>query len=75
MLRDLRLGASLGWTEVVAQRVQGTSLALDDDGGTLGANATYRLSERLDVTLRADHDIENARGNGFRFGGGLAYRF
>lgn len=73
--RDLKLGGSIGWTQVLAQRVQSTSLALDRDWGTVGAQATYKLRGDLDVTLRGDRDIENARGNGFRFGAGLAYRF
>lgn len=72
---DLKLGGSLGWTQVLAQRVQSTSLGLDRDWGTVGAHATYKLRGDLDVTLRGDRDIENALGNGFRFGAGLAYRF
>lgn len=72
---DLKLGASIGWTQVLAQRAQASSLSLDEDWVTLGASATYRLTDKLDLNLRADRDIENARGNGFRFGGGLAYRF
>lgn len=72
---DLRLGGSIGWTEVVRQRVQGTGLALDRDWGTLGLNLTYRLTERIEAGLRGDRDIENARGNATRFGASLAYRF
>lgn len=72
---DLKLGASLGWTQVLNQRVQSTSLALDRDWGSIGAHATYKLRGGVDVTLRGSRDIENALGNGFRFGAGLAYRF
>jgi hypothetical protein len=72
---SLKIGASLGWTEVLSQRTQSTALALDDDWGTLGISATYRATPQLDVSLSADRDIENARGNGLRFGGGLTWRF
>lgn len=72
---SVKIGASLGWTEVLSQRTQSTALALDDDWGTLGANVMWRIRPDLDLSLRADHDIENARGNSLRFGGGLAWRF
>ncbi|MFN4275935.1 MAG: hypothetical protein ACK4FJ_06510 [Ferrovibrio sp.] len=72
---SVKIGASLGWTEVLHQRTQSTSLPLDDDWGTLGASAVWRILPDLDLSLHADRDIENARGNGTRFGGGLAYRF
>lgn len=72
---SVKIGASLGWTEVLSQRTQSTALALDDDWGTLGANVMWRIRPDLDLSLRADHDIENARGNSLRFGGGVAWRF
>lgn len=71
----VKIGASLGWTEVLHQRTQATSLSLDNDWGTLGASLLWRILPDLDLSLRADRDIENARGNGTRFGGGLVYRF
>jgi hypothetical protein len=72
---SVKIGASLGWTEVLSQRTQATSLALDDDWGTLGMSATYRAAPQIDLSLRADRDIENARGNAARFGAGLVWRF
>lgn len=72
---SVKIGASIGWTEVLSQRTQSTSLSLDDDWGTLGMSATWRATPQIDLSLRADRDIENARGNGVRFGAGLAWRF
>lgn len=74
-LRDLRLGASVGWTKVLSQRTPGAELPLDEHWGTLGLNAAYRLTDAVDVSIDASHDVGNARGDGYSWGIGLAYRF
>ncbi len=70
-----QLGGGLGWTDIPAQRVQADALALDDSWGNASASATYRLTDKLDASLRGGHDFSNARGDGFRLGAGLGYRF
>lgn len=75
VLPKIEIEGSVGWTHVDTQRVQADALRLDTDTGTVGARLTYSLTEALDATLRGSHDFVNDRGNGFRFGGGLAYRF
>jgi hypothetical protein len=72
---DIEIGGSIGWTHVSSQRVQADALPLDADVGTAGLRVTYSLTEALDASLRGSHDFANDRGDGFRFGGGLAYRF
>lgn len=72
---EIEIEGSVGWTHVGSQRVQADALPLDTDTGAVGARLTYSLSEALDATLRGSQDFANDRGNGFRFGGGLAYRF
>jgi hypothetical protein len=71
----LQLGGGLGWTDIPAQRVQADALALDDSWGNASASATYRLTDKLDASLRGGHDFANARGDRFRLGAGLGYRF
>jgi hypothetical protein len=71
----LQLGGGLGWTDIPAQRVQADALALDDSWGNASASATYRLTDKIDASLRGGHDFANARGDGFRLGAGLGYRF
>jgi hypothetical protein len=75
MTPDIEIGGSIGWTHITAQRVQADALPLDTDTGTVGAHVSYRLTDSLDVSLRGSQDFANRRGNGTRFGGGLAYRF
>jgi hypothetical protein len=75
MTPDIEIGGSIGWTHVSSQRVQADALPLDTDTGTVGLRVTYRLTRALDAALRGSQDFANDRGDGFRFGGGLAYRF
>lgn len=75
VLPRLEIEGSVGWTHVDTQRVQADALRLDTDTGNLGLRVTYGLTESLDATLRGSQDFANERGNGVRFGGGLAYRF
>lgn len=75
MIPEIEIGGSIGWTHVASQRVQAEALPLDTDTGTAGVYVSYRLTESFDVSLRGGHDFANKRGNGTRFGGGLAYRF
>ncbi len=75
MTPEVEIGGSIGWTHVASQRVQADALPLDTDTGTVGVHISYRLTEFLDAMLRGSHDFANDRGNGARFGGGLAYRF
>lgn len=71
----LRLGASLAWTDVVTQRTTDNGLPLDEGWATLGANAGLAFTSRLELRLRAAHEIGNARGNALLLGAGLTYRF
>ena len=75
VLPKIEIEGSVGWTHVDTQRVQADALRLDTDTGTVGARLTYSLTEALDTTVRGSQDFVNERGKGFRFGGGLAYRF
>ncbi len=71
----IRLGASIGRSSVLSQRTQGSDLPLDGHWYTFGVNATLRLSSRLGLNLDASHEAGNARGDGYGWGVGLAYRF
>jgi hypothetical protein len=70
-----KFGGGVSWTDIPAQRVQADALPLDSAWGHVSANVTYRLTDQLDASLRAGHDLANARGDGFRLGAGLGYRF
>ena len=70
-----RLGGGVSWTDIPAQRVQADALPLDSAWGHASAGVTYRLTDQLDASLRGGHDFANARGDGFRLGAGLGYRF
>jgi len=48
---------------------------LDDEWGSVGGHLIYRLLDGLELTVRGGHDFDNSQGNGFRVGGGIAYRF
>jgi hypothetical protein len=71
----LEIGASVGWTDVVSQRVQAAALPLDSDWANVGLAMRYRLTDSLDVSASGSRDFANDGGNGARFGAGLAYRF
>lgn len=70
-----RIGGGVSWTDIPAQRVQADALPLDDSWGHVSASVTYLLTDKLDASLRGGHDFANARGDGFRLGAGLGYRF
>lgn len=72
---DLRLGANVGWTEITDQELQSGAVALDEEWGSVDGHVGYQLFDGVEVTLRGGHDFDNSQGNGYRIGGGLAYRF
>lgn len=72
---DLTLGASVGWTEITDQDTQFGAVPLDEEWGSVDGHATYQLFDGFEVTVRGGHDFDNSQGNGFRVGGGIAYRF
>ncbi len=72
---DLRLGANLGWSEITDQDPQAGGVELDEDWGSADGHLAYQLFDGFEVTIRGGHDFGNSQGNGFRIGGGIAYRF
>lgn len=72
---DLRLGADVGWNEITDQDLQFGAVPLDEEWGSVGGHLGYQLFDGFEVTLRGSQDFDNSQGNGFRVGGGLAYRF
>lgn len=72
---DLRLGANVGWTEITEQELQSGAVALDEEWGSVDGHVAYQLFDGFEVTLRGGHDFDNSQGNGYRVGGGIAYRF
>jgi hypothetical protein len=72
---DLSLGASVGWTQITDQDTQFGAVPLDEEWGSIDGHASYQLFDGFEVTVRGGHDFDNSQGNGFRVGGGIAYRF
>jgi hypothetical protein len=72
---EFTLGANVGWTRIVDQDLQTGAVPLDDEWGSAGGHLIYRLLNGLELTVRGGHDFDNSQGNGFRVGGGIAYRF
>jgi hypothetical protein len=73
--RDLTVGATVGWTEITNQDTQFGAVPLDEEWGSVDGHARYQLFDGFEVTVRGGHDFDNSQGNGFRIGGGFAYRF
>lgn len=71
----ITIGANVGWTEIIDQDTQTGAVPLDEEWGTAGGHLAYRLLDGLEVTVRGGHDFGNSQGDGFRVGGGIAYRF
>lgn len=72
---DVTIGANVGWTEILDQDLQTGAVALDEAWGSAGGHVTYRLLDGFELTVRGGHDFANSQGDGFRVGGGIAYRF
>lgn len=72
---DITIGASVGWTEILDQETQTGAVPLDEEWGSVGGHLIYRLLGGLELTVRGGHDFANSQGDGFRVGGGIAYRF
>ena len=72
---EFTLGANVGWTEILEQDLQTGAVALDEEWGSVGGHLIYRLLDGLELTVRGGHDFANSQGDGFRVGGGIAYRF
>lgn len=75
VIAKLKIGANIGWTEIFHQDLQAGAVALDKNWGSVDGHVSYELFHGFDVTLRGGRDFANDQGNGYRIGGGLAYRF